>query len=195
VTSRRRRPARSQDPSAGRVPDEGTGGDRTRQDVPAPRDRDRRDEEPRLAAGEGPVRPEATERVEETATRQSAAAHGLLEILASKRRLMAINFLAGLSRGVGFFLGVTLIGGLLLGGLALSIDIALSTFGSKITLKDVVREVAQKSNEIQALWRQEQEQLQADAPDGAAVDETAGEPPAGADPNGPDATPDEPRDG
>ena len=52
--------------------------------------------------------------------RRTAEAADLVDLLRSKRRLMLSNFLLGLARGVGFFLGVTIVGGLLLGAVALA---------------------------------------------------------------------------
>ncbi len=52
--------------------------------------------------------------------RRTAESLDLVDLLRSKRRLMFNNFLLGLFRGIGFFLGFTIVGALLLGILVLS---------------------------------------------------------------------------
>ena len=52
--------------------------------------------------------------------RRTAESLDLVDLLRSKRRLMFSNFLLGLFRGIGFFLGFGIVGGLLLGILVLS---------------------------------------------------------------------------
>jgi hypothetical protein len=83
------------------------------------------------------------------ADRRALELSALLEILGSSRKLLWVNFLAGLSRGVGFFLGVTLVGALLIGVLATLFDHAAQTLGFRdITLKDAVRAAVVKFEEI-----------------------------------------------
>ena len=83
------------------------------------------------------------------AEHQALELSSLLEILGSSRKLLWVNFVAGLARGVGFFLGVTLVGALLIGILATLFDHAARTLGFKdITLKDAVRAAVVKFEEI-----------------------------------------------
>jgi hypothetical protein len=83
------------------------------------------------------------------ADRRALELSALLEILGSSRKLLWVNFLAGLARGVGFFLGVTLVGALLIGILATLFDHAARTLGFRdITLKDAVRAAVVKFEEI-----------------------------------------------
>ncbi len=85
-------------------------------------------------------------------TRTQADVTGLWEMLGSRRKLMWINFLAGISRGVGFFLGVTLIGGLIIGGTAFVLDNAAEAMGWKeITFASMVESVYGKFREVQAV--------------------------------------------
>jgi len=89
-------------------------------------------------------------RLEHAAAEQSLAAHGLLQILGSRRKLMWINFVAGLARGVGFFLGVSLLGGIFLGVTAIVFDKAAQTLGYRdVSLKQVVQAAVHKFQEIQ----------------------------------------------
>lgn len=83
-------------------------------------------------------------------TRTQADVTGLWEMLGSRRKLLWVNFLAGMSRGVGFFLGVTLIGGLVIGGTAFVLDKAAETMGWKdITFARMVEGVYGKFKEVQ----------------------------------------------
>ncbi len=83
---------------------------------------------------------------------RSAELAGLNEILGSRKRLMWINFVAGLARGVGFFLGVSLVGGIVLGGAALLFDHMASTLGFEdVSMRNVVRAAYFKFAEIQEL--------------------------------------------
>ena len=85
-------------------------------------------------------------------TRTQADVVGLWEMLGSRRKLMWVNFLAGLSRGVGFFLGVTLIGGLVIGGAAFLLDKTAEVAGWKdITFARMVEGVYSKFKEVQAV--------------------------------------------
>ncbi len=102
-----------------------------------------------------PTREQAVAAAEQHALQVTA----LAEVLGSGRRLMWVNFLAGLARGVGFFLGATLVGGLLIGVMAILFDMAASTLGFKdLSLKDAVRAVVVKFEEI----RQEVDKVQAE---------------------------------
>ncbi len=83
-------------------------------------------------------------------TRSTAEINGMLEMLGSRKRLLWVNFLAGLSRGVGFFLGVTLIGGLLIGATALVLDKTAETLGLKdYTFTNMVKGLYGKFQEVQ----------------------------------------------
>lgn len=83
------------------------------------------------------------------AARRALEVTALLEILGSPRRLLWANFLGGLARGVGFFLGVTLVGALVIGILATLFDHAAQTLGFRdITMKDAVRAAVVKFEEI-----------------------------------------------
>ena len=86
-------------------------------------------------------------------TQRNAEIHGLFEILGSKRRLLLVNFMAGLSRGAGFFLGATLIGALLLGGVAMFIDTAAQAVGLKdVSFQSLIYDLAEKATEAQQVW-------------------------------------------
>ncbi len=96
------------------------------------------------------------------AERQALELSSLLEILGSSRKLLWVNFVAGLARGVGFFLGVTLVGALLIGILATLFDHAARTLGFKdITLKDAVRAAVVKFEEIRSEVSDVQDELAA----------------------------------
>ena len=86
-------------------------------------------------------------------TKSQAEMNGLFEILGSKRRLFAVNFFAGLSRGAGFFLGATLIGGLLIGGLAMFIDTTAKAMGFEdVTFRSLIAVFAEKAVEAEKVW-------------------------------------------
>jgi len=75
--------------------------------------------------------------------RRTSEALDLVDLLRSKRRLMTTNFLLGLFRGIGFFLGVTIVGALILGMVALTFSWIESLLGleegtAKSYLQDVV---------------------------------------------------------
>jgi hypothetical protein len=108
----------------------------------------------------------------------SAEANGLLEILGSRRRLMWVNFLAGLARGVGFFLGVTLIGALVLALIGFFFNTAAERLGYKdITLESAVRKAVAQFTEIQKIVGEAKSELE-EAQDGT------GTPPGGTGPVG-----------
>ncbi|MCB9897534.1 MAG: hypothetical protein H6825_05990 [Planctomycetes bacterium] len=103
----------------------------------------------RHVASEELVR-ELTERL---AIQRSAEIHGLLEILGRKRKLFAINLLAGLARGVGFFLGITLVGGLVIGATAMAFDFVAETFGlHDVNFTSLMRRFAEKAVEAERVW-------------------------------------------
>lgn len=100
------------------------------------------------------------EQATDAAERRALEMTALLEVLASSRRLLWINFLAGLARGVGFFLGASLVGGLLIGVLAVLFDKAATTIGfHDLSLKDVVRAVVVKFEEIRLEVESVQQEL------------------------------------
>jgi hypothetical protein len=83
-------------------------------------------------------------------TRSAGEVNGMFEMMGSRKRLIWINFLAGLGRGVGFFLGVTLIGGLVIGATAFLLDKTAATIGLKdVTFASMVRSVYSKFEEVQ----------------------------------------------
>ncbi len=63
---------------------------------------------------------------------QTAAALDLSHLLSSRRRLMISNFALGLSRGIGFFIGLSLFGALLLGTIAFAFSWLDETLGLRI---------------------------------------------------------------
>ena len=92
-----------------------------------------------------------------------AELYGMLEILGNRRRMMWLNFNAGLARGVGFFLGVTLIGALLLGGLALAFNWTVVRLGfADVTLEKAVRAAVRKFEEVQRIVDKTHEEVQAE---------------------------------
>ncbi len=112
----------------------------------------------------GPEAPVTTEqRIEEIHNRvvlnRTAEVNGMLELLGSSRRLMWTNFLAGLARGVGFFLGVSIVGAVVLGILALVVDRSFKALGSDITLKSAVTSAYYKFAEIQDLIAEAQRDI------------------------------------
>ncbi|GJM20642.1 MAG: hypothetical protein DHS20C15_05570 [Planctomycetota bacterium] len=105
-----------------------------------------------------------------------AEIHGLFEILGSKRRLFWVNFLAGLSRGIGFFLGVTLVGGMLIGAMALAFDFVASTLGLKeLRFSSMVAGLAEKYFEAEKVWTS----VDSDAGSSAGTDADLGADPDG----------------
>ena len=134
-------------------------------------------------AAEEPAEPETLEtRVKaihaQLTGKISAEANGLLEILGSRRKLMWVNFLAGLARGVGFFLGVTLIGALVLAGLAFFFNTAAERLGYKdITLESAVKKAVAQFTEIQKIVGEAKSDLE-------EAQDDAGGPPAGTGPTG-----------
>ncbi|MGQ0553669.1 MAG: DUF5665 domain-containing protein [Planctomycetota bacterium] len=76
----------------------------------------------------------------------------MADMLGSGRRLLWSNFLAGVARGVGFFLGVSLVGGLLVGLLVIFFENTARTLGLQdFTLKKAVFSAYAKYAEIQNL--------------------------------------------
>jgi hypothetical protein len=85
-------------------------------------------------------------------SRRGAELLGMLEIIRSRRKLMWLNFNAGLARGVGFFLGVTMIGALVLGGVALAFNAAAHWLGySDVTLEQAVTSTVRRFSELREL--------------------------------------------
>ncbi|MHC5210721.1 MAG: DUF5665 domain-containing protein [Planctomycetota bacterium] len=94
-------------------------------------------------------------------SRRGAELLGMLDILSSRRKLIWLNFNAGLARGVGFFLGVTLIGALVLGGVALAFNYAARTLGYKdLTLEEAVGSTVRKFSEIRSLVAEAEHEVQ-----------------------------------
>jgi hypothetical protein len=60
----------------------------------------------------------------------------MVDLLTSKRRLAANNFFLGLFRGIGFFLGVTIVGSLVLG---VGVAVAGTAFGKLESLLGMER--------------------------------------------------------
>jgi hypothetical protein len=142
-----------------------------RSDAPAARP----DAKPGTKAGRGPARgstarpgdPSLEEQVEaihdRLVTRRGSELIGLLEIIASRRKLMWLNFNAGLARGVGFFLGVTMIGALVLGGVALAFNFAAHSLGyTEITLEDAVTSTVRKFSQIRNLVVEAEAEVQSE---------------------------------
>lgn len=124
------------------------------------------DASPHVAA-EALVR-ELTERL---AIQRTAEIHGLLEIIGRKRKLFAVNLLAGLARGVGFFLGITLVGGLVIGATAMAFDFVADTLGLKdVNFTSMMRHFAEKAVEAELVWEDvRNERRDGDSPDAAAA--------------------------
>jgi hypothetical protein len=111
------------------------------------------------------------EEIETHAAQQARELAALSELLHSRWKLMWVNFMAGLARGVGFFLGASLVGALLLGLLATAFDTTAHRLGfPDMTLKDLVRATVVKFEEL----RQDVKESEADLKEKAQ----AGEPPA-----------------
>lgn len=122
------------------------------------RRRTRRRSKPQPAAPEAatpPPRPAATDPVtrvehqidqlrESLLVRRTADLNDFVELLGSKRKMSSANFLMGLSRGVGFFLGFSLVGALLVGVVGFAVDWTASTFRSRYNTRTVVRGLLEK---------------------------------------------------
>lgn len=105
------------------------------------------------------------------AAQHAADVHGLTKMLGSKRKLIAVNLLTGLSRGVGFFLGATLIGALLIGGTAYFVDATAEAFGLKeMTTRRMVSALYSKFREIKDVVDGLEAQQEAE---GEMIDESA----------------------
>lgn len=65
------------------------------------------------------------------------------DFLRSTRRLLITNFLAGLARGVGFLLGVTLVGGSVVWIAAVAFDKSMEALKQDVNLDTVVEQVAE----------------------------------------------------
>ena len=114
------------------------------------------------------------EEIETHAALQASELAALSELLSSRWKLLWVNFLAGLARGVGFFLGASLVGALLLGLLATVFDTTAHRLGfPDMTLKDLVRATVVKFEEL----RQDVKESEQDLKEKAGVEE----PPANGD--------------
>ena len=110
------------------------------------------------------------------ATQTKSEVNGLFELLGSKRRLLLVNFMAGLARGAGFFLGVTLIGGLIIGALAFFVDTTTRFIGmNDVTFRSITRTLAEQAMEAKQVWQDvEDQQVGTGAPpEEGAVDKDA----------------------
>lgn len=99
--------------------------------------------------------------------------NGLLQVLGRKRKLLTVNFLAGLARGAGFFLGLTLVGGLIIGATAMIFDFTARTFGMKdVSFTSLIRSFAEKAVEAERVWQDVRDEQggSAGSPDVDAVD-------------------------
>ena len=102
---------------------------------------------------------EVEKQVHDEAERRALQTSALLEILGNSRRLLWVNFVAGLGRGIGFFLGVTLVGALLIGLTAGMFDRTAAALGFKhLTLAAAMRATIVRFEEL----RQEVDQTQAE---------------------------------
>ncbi|MEW6747840.1 MAG: DUF5665 domain-containing protein [Planctomycetota bacterium] len=101
-------------------------------------------------------------------------AHDMVELLYSKRRLLWLNFWLGLLRGLGFFLGMTLVGALLLGLLIYLFDWAGQAFRQPLVMRNVVRELVDKYYEVVSVVDQVKSEHQSRGPgaDGGRPDST-----------------------
>jgi Domain of unknown function (DUF5665) len=121
--------------------------------------------------------PPSPERVQLEIARQAADLTALTELFASRRKLMWVNFVAGLARGVGFFLGVTLVGVLILGLLEVMFDKSAERLGFKdVTLKDLMRTAVVKFEEMRRDAEDAQVELKAEEPPAPAPDAPAAQP-------------------
>lgn len=112
---------------------------------------------------------------------------GMLEILGNRRKLMWINFNAGMARGVGFFMGVTLVGALLLAAIAFAFNAVVGYMGFKdITLEDAVKAAVRKFNEIEKIATEAEEEVKTEEVQRQEMDRLA---PPEPDPLNPQAEP------
>ena len=108
------------------------------------------------------------EELETHAAQQASELAALSELLHSRWKLMSINFLAGLARGVGFFLGASLVGALLFGMLSTAFDATAHRLGfPDMTLKDLVRATVVKFEEL----RQDAKESEADLKEKAQTEQ------------------------
>jgi hypothetical protein len=80
--------------------------------------------------------------------RRSAELTDFVALLGSKRRLASVNFLIGLARGVGLFLGFSLLGAVLVAIVAFAVDWTASTFESSYTTRSMVRSLMAKYSDV-----------------------------------------------
>jgi len=89
--------------------------------------------------------------------------YGLLDLVGNRRRMMWLNFTSGVARGAGFFIGVTMVGALLLSGAALALNTAASRLGFKDwSFEQAVRTAVKKFEEVQRIVDKTQEEVRAD---------------------------------
>jgi Domain of unknown function (DUF5665) len=102
--------------------------------------------------------------LETHAALQASELAALSELLHSRWKMLWVNFLAGLARGVGFFLGASLVGALLLGMLATVFDTTAEKLGfTDMTLKDLVRATVVKFEELRQDVKESEADLKAKA--------------------------------
>ena len=80
--------------------------------------------------------------------RRGAELTDLVQFLKSKRHLAWINFLLGTARGVGFFLGFSLVGALVVALAGYFVDFTARTFQSRYDTRTIVRTVMNKYVEV-----------------------------------------------
>jgi hypothetical protein len=135
---------------------------------PGPRP-DRAPESPSSSQQQAALEPlkdaDLLQRVEEVRdlmlTRRATELADLVEFLRSKRRLGWMNFLMGLSRGIGFFLGFTIVGAIVVAMVGFFVDLAADTFQTRYDTRTVVRAVVNKYSqvmeEVERVQRERQE--------------------------------------
>jgi len=94
-----------------------------------------------------------TKQVEEVKSllliKRTTEALDLLDLLRSKRRLILANFLIGLFRGIGLFLGMTIVGALLLGIVVFVTSRAESILGlEKGSVEKAYRNIIERGEEL-----------------------------------------------
>ena len=110
-------------------------------------------------------KPTPQEQAEIETLRQAANITALTELLSNRRKLFWTNFVAGLARGVGFFLGVTLVGALVIGLFATLFDRTAQRLGFKdVTMKDMIRAAVVKFEEIRREVEDVRAELRAEPP-------------------------------
>jgi hypothetical protein len=83
--------------------------------------------------------------------RRTSEALDLIDLLRSKRRLMTTNFVLGLFRGIGLFLGLTIVGALILGILAFTFSWIESLVGvEEGTTRDLLQKLVGQGETLKA---------------------------------------------